>query len=113
MPEFWAYNTAAFTSENWAEVGATVTAEIAPVAVPLAKDAEDPDMEDALVGRVASLPELEEDTVFDALEVRVEDEMPDALLAEIEVAEVADDDDDDDELTGELIAPAFWLASEL
>jgi hypothetical protein len=79
------------------------------VAVPLAEDAEDPDMDDALVGRVASLPELEEDTVFDALEVRVKDEMPDELLAEIEVAGVADDD----ELTEELITPALWLASEL
>ena len=83
--------------------------EIPPVAVPLAKDAEDPDTEDALVERVASVPELEEDTVFDPSGIIVEDEIPDALLAEIEEVEVAEDD----ELTGELIAPAFWLASEL
>ena len=86
-------------SENWAEDGATVTTEATIVAVPLVEITEDPDVDDALVVRGASVPELEE----------VEDEMPDVLLAEIDEAEVTDDV----ELTGELIAPAIWPASEL
>jgi hypothetical protein len=56
-------------------------------------------VDDAPVVSEASILELEE----------VEDEMPDALLAETEEIELADDD----ELTGELKAPAFWPASEL
>jgi hypothetical protein len=76
-----------------------VTTEAAIVAVPLVEITEDPDVYDALVVREASVPELEE----------VEDEMPDALLAEIDEAEVTDDE----ELTGELIAPAICPASEL
>ena len=86
-------------SENWAEDGATVTTEATIVAVPLVEITEDPDVDDALVVRRESVPELEE----------VEDEMPDALLAGIDEAEVTDDE----ELTGELIAPAIWPASEL
>jgi hypothetical protein len=76
-----------------------VTTELPPVAVPLVEATEDPVMDGTLVERETSVPELEE----------VEDEVPDALLAEMEGIEVADDD----ELTGELIAPEFWLASEL
>lgn len=75
------------------------------MAVPLADEAEDPEVDDALV--VEEVPE--EDTAPTPSEEVVEDETPDELLAEIEKIEVADDD----ELTGELIAPAFWLASEL
>lgn len=69
------------------------------MAVPLVEATEDPVMDGTLVERETSVPELEE----------VEDEVPDALLAETEGIEVADDD----ELKGELIAPEFWLASEL
>ena len=84
-----------------------MTAEITPVAVPLAEDAEDPEVDDALV--VEEAPE--EDMVLSTPEAAVvEDETPDELLAEVEETEVADDDD---ELTGELKAPAFWPASEL
>lgn len=69
------------------------------MAIPLVEATEDPLMDGTLVERETSVPELE----------GVEDEVPDALLAEMEGIEVADDD----ELKGELIAPEFWLASEL
>jgi hypothetical protein len=99
IPEFWAYDTAALTSENWAAVGATVTTELPPVTVLLVEATEDPVVDDTLVEREASVPELK----------GVEDDVPDELPAEMEEMEVADNV----ELAGELIAPAFWPKSEL
>lgn len=83
-----------------------MTAEIPPVAVPLADEAEDPEVDDTLV--VTEAPE--EDTAPVPSEAIVDDAIPDELLEEIETAEVADDDG---ELTGALTAPKFWPASEL
>ena len=76
------------------------------MAVPLAEETEDSEVDDALV--VEEAPE--EGTALNPSEATLEDKTPDELLAEVEAAEVADDDD---ELTGALTAPAFWLASEL
>jgi hypothetical protein len=93
--------------------------DVPPVAVPLAEDAEDPDVEDALVVREASVPELEEETMFAPSDVVVEEEMPDELDTEVEDAEIEEADVEeaevagDDELTEALTAPADWPASEL
>jgi hypothetical protein len=102
------------TSENCAEVGATVTTDVPPVAVPLAEDAEDPDVEDALIVREALVPELEERMVVAPSEAGVEEEMPDELLVELGNAEVKEPEvADEDKLTEELNVPADWPASEL
>ena len=75
------------------------------MAVPLAEETEDSEVDDALV--VEEAPE--EGTALNPSEATLEDKTPDELLAEVEAAEVADDD----ELTRALTAPEIWLASEL
>ena len=75
------------------------------MAVSLAEETEDSEVDDALV--VEEAPE--EGTALNPSEATLEDETPDELLAEVEAAEVTDDN----ELTGALTAPEFWLASEL
>lgn len=82
--------------------------DVPPVAVLLVEDAADPDVDDALVARVVSVPELDEVIGFVLLRAEVEDELPDELLGEVEEANAVEDD----ELTDELTAPALWLASE-
>jgi hypothetical protein len=115
MPEFWAYATAALMSENWAEVGATVTTDALALLVTvllLVEDAEDPELletvDDAPVMIDVSVTELD-DNVDSLLEEPLADETSDELLIEDMAAKAAEDD----KLTDELAALAIWAASEL